>query len=147
MLMAGSCAVLLNMHPVEILYCTAAAALPDQLETVGGERIAAHRTLTHDLLLWLTPLIVLRFFPNLIPNSSLSLLVDRIIVPLHFRPWAFFLPGALHLAGDFLTPAGIRLGGAKISLGLFRTGRPTEYIVTAVFVLLAFLHMFPRFHL
>ncbi len=147
MLMAGSCAVLLNMHPVEIIYCMAAAALPDQLEAPGGERLTAHRTLTHELLLWLVPLVFLRFFSNLIPGSSVSMLVDRILVPLHFRPWVFFLPGVLHLAGDFLTPGGIPIAGRKIGLGLFRTGRPAEYIVTAVFVLWAFVHMFPRFHI
>lgn len=141
MLMAGSCAILLNMHPAEIIYCSAAAALPDRMETPGGERIAAHRGMTHELLLWLAPLVFLMFFSNLIPASSLSMYADRILVPLHFRPWAFFLAGALHLAGDFLTPGGIRIAGQKVGLGLFRTGRPAEYIVTALFVFSAFAHM------
>ena len=47
------------MHPAGIIYCTAAAP-PDQLVTPGGRRIAARRTVTHELFPWLTPLIVLQ---------------------------------------------------------------------------------------
>ena len=143
MLMAGSCTVLLNLHPAEILYCMAAAALPDQLEVIGGMRMIAHRTLTHELLLWLIPLLFLLSFSSLLPDSFLSMHIDRILVPFHFRPWTFFLPGVLHLAGDILTPRGIRIAGRKASLGLFRTGQPTEYVVTAIFVILACTHVLP----
>lgn len=119
----------------------AGAALPDQLEVIGGMRIVAHRTLTHELLLWLIPLLFLMFFSNLLPNSYLLMHVDRIFASFHFRPWTFFLPGVLHLAGDIFTPGGIQIGGRKASLGLFRTGQPTEYIVTAIFVVLACTHL------
>ena len=145
MLMAGSCTVLLNLHPAEILYCMTASALPDQLETIGGMRIMAHRTLTHELLLWLIPLFFLMFFSSLLPDSFLSMHLDRILVSFHFRYWTFFLPGVLHLSGDILTPGGIQIAGRRVSLGLFRTGQPTEYIVTAIFIVLAGIHMFPRF--
>lgn len=147
MLMAGSCATLLGMHPAEIIYCTAAAALPDRLEAPGGVRLVAHRTVTHDLLLWGAPLLFLMFFSDYVPRSSLSMLLDRMLLPLHFRTWVFFMPGVLHLAGDFLTPGGIRIAGGKIGLGLFRTGDPAEYMVTALFVMLAFLHLFPGFRI
>ncbi|MGC8495548.1 MAG: metal-dependent hydrolase [Syntrophobacteraceae bacterium] len=143
MLMAGSCAVLLNMHLAEVIYCTAAASLPDQLETPGGERIAAHRGLTHELLLWLAPLFFLMFFSNRIPPSALSVYADRILAPLHFRPWVFFLPGAFHLAGDFLTPRGIQIAGQRVGLSLFRTGQPAEYLVSALFVFWALIHVLP----
>ena len=63
----------------------ATAALPDQLETIGRMRIAAHRTLTHELLFWLFPLFFLMFFSSLLPDSFLSMHVDRILVSLHFR--------------------------------------------------------------
>jgi len=143
--MAGSCTVLLNLHPAEIIYCMTTSALPDQLEMIGGIRIIAHRTLTHELLLWLIPLFALMFFSNLLPDSLLSMHVDRILVSFHFRRWTFFLPGVLHLAGDILTPGGIQIAGRKASLGLFRTGQPTEYIVTAIFIVLACVHMFSSF--
>jgi hypothetical protein len=144
MLMAGSCSVFLNLHPAEIAYCMAAAALPDQLETIGRIRIIAHRTLTHELLVWLVPLLFVMFFSSHLP---VSMHFDRILVPFHFRLWTFFLPGVLHLAGDILTIGGIKIAGRKVSLGLFRTGQSTEYIVTAIFVVLASAHMFPRFFL
>ena len=86
----------------------AAAALPDQLETIGGIRIIAHRTLTHELLLWLILLFCLMFSPSLLPNSFHSMHLDRVLVSFHFRPWVFFLPGVLHLAGDILTPGAYR---------------------------------------
>ena len=142
MLMAGSCTVLLNLHPAEIIYCMATAALPDQLETIGKIRIVAHRTLTHELLFWLFPLFFLMFFSSLLPDSFLSMHVDRILVSFHFRHWTFFLPGVLHLAGDILTPGGIQIAGRRASLGLFRTGQPTEYVVTAIFIVLAGAHIF-----
>jgi hypothetical protein len=143
MLMAGSCSVLLNLHPVEILYCMGAAALPDQLETIGRVRIIAHRTLTHELLVWLIPLFFMMFFSNHLPALSFSIHYDRIPVSLQFRPWTLFLPGVLHLAGDILTHGGIRIAGRKTSFRLFLTGQPAEYILTAIFVVLAGAHMFP----
>ncbi len=145
MLMAGSCSVLLNLFPVEIAYCMATAALPDKLETIGRVRIIAHRTWTHELLVWLVPLILVMFSPSLLPNSHLSMRLDRFWVPIHFRLWAFFLPGLFHLAGDILTIGGIKVAGSKVSLALFRTGQPMEYVVTAIFVVLAGAHIFPRF--
>ena len=141
MLMAGSCAVLLNLHPAEILCCMATAALPDQLEMVGGMRIIAHRTLTHELLVWLVPFFLVMSFFSHLP----SVYLDRILVAIHFRPWAFFLPGMLHLAGDILTMGGIKIAGQRVSFGLFRTGQLTEYILTAIFILLACAHTTPRF--
>ncbi len=143
MLMAGSCAVLLNLHPAEIAYCMAAAALPDQLERVGGIRVLAHRGLTHELLLWLAPLFSLMFFPSLLPNSFHWTHLDQILFSFHFRTWTFFVPGVLHLSGDILTPGGIQIVGQKVSLRLFRTGQLKEYVVTAMFVVLAGVHMFP----
>ncbi len=145
MLMAGSCSVLLNLCPVEIAYCMAAAALPDQLEMVGRVRIIAHRTWTHELLVWLIPLIFVMFSSSLPSNSYLSVGLGRFLTPIHFRLWAFFLPGLFHLAGDILTNGGIKVAGSKVSLGLFRTGQPMEYVVTAIFVVLAGTHIFPRF--
>ncbi len=118
-----------------------AAALPNQLEVIGRMRIIAHRTLTHELLLWLVPLFFLMYFSYLIPNSYLSMHVDRILASFHFRHWTFFLPGVLHLAGDIFTPGGIQIAGRKVSLKLFRTGQPAEYIVTAIFVALACTHL------
>lgn len=145
MLTAGSCAVLLNMHFAEVVYCMAAAALPDRLETIGGVRIFAHRTVTHELLLWLIPLLALMLFPRFLPGAWVSIHFDHTLASFHFRYWTFFLPGVLHLAGDFLTPRGIGIAGQKISLRLFRTGQPTEYLVAAILVVLAGTHLVPRF--
>ncbi len=123
----------------------AAAVLPDQLETIGGIRIFAHRALTHELLLWLIPILSLMFLPSFFPGPLFSMHADHISI--HFRYWTFFLPGVLHLAGDILTPGGIQIAGRRVSLGLFRTGQPAEYIVTAIFVVLAGTHLFPNFFL
>ena len=142
--MAGSIAVLLDLHPAEILYCISAANLPDQMEKIGRFRIASHRTWTHELLLWLTPLILLQLFPTFLPSiprvislTTSNPSLDQITV---FRTGLFFLPGVLHLSGDILTPGGILVAGRKVSLGLFRTGQFTEYLVASLFVLLAILH-------
>lgn len=142
MLMAGACAVLLNLHPSEVIYCMAAAALPDRLETIGRIRIFAHRTITHELLIWLIPILALVYFPRFFPGSSVSMHFGHYLASIHFRYWTFFLPGVFHLAGDILTPGGIRIAGLKVSLGLFRTGQPTEYFVAAILVILAGVHMF-----
>jgi hypothetical protein len=133
--MAASIAFMMGLYPVEILYCASFAALPDQLEVLGGLRIFAHRTWTHEVLVWLAPLLVLLACPLVLPG------IPRVLVPplegglqefLTIRTWVLFLPGLLHLAGDVLTPQGIRVATRKVALGLFRTGSTMEYVATGV---------------
>ena len=133
--MAASIAFMMGLYPSEILYCASFAALPDQLEVVWGVRIFAHRTWTHEVLVWLVPLVVFLAFPLVLPG------IPRILVPplegglrefFTIRTWVLFLPGLLHLAGDVLTPQGIRVATRKAALGLFRTGSAMEYVATGV---------------
>ena len=139
-LMAGATAFVMGLHPVEIAYCMAGANLPDQLEKIGRVRIAAHRTWTHELLVWLLPMLLFGT-----QSDPLSRTIGWIPLPIHLnvdhsltlRAWVLFLPGLLHLAGDVMTPKGVKLAGRKISMRLFSTGQPMEYVVTALFVLLA----------
>ena len=142
--MAGSIAVLMDLHPAEILFCMAAANLPDQMEKIGKFRIASHRTWTHELLLWLVPLVLLQFFPGFLPAIPRVISLSTSNPDIHqisiFRSGIFFLPGMLHLSGDILTPGGILVAGRKVSMGLFRTGQFAEYLVAGLFVLLAILH-------
>lgn len=140
MLMAGSIATIMNLPPSEIAYCMAAAGLPDSLETIGKVRIIPHRTLTHELLLWLAPLLVCLYFPYIIPQYALHSFGNATHGYLTLRTWVLFLPGVLHLAGDALTPRGIRVAGKDVALKLFSTGQPMEYLVAALFVLLAVLY-------
>lgn len=143
-LMAGSIAVILDLYPVEIFFCVAGANLPDQMETIGKFRLVRHRSWTHELLLWLAPLLILQLFPDFLPVIprvfSLSSPNQAMYKIFLFRTWVLFLPGVLHLCGDLLTPAGIRVGKRKVSLGLFRTGQFLEYLVAIFFVLLAVVH-------
>ena len=140
MLMAGSISTMMNLRPSEIVYCTLAATLPDRLESIWGIRIIPHRTLTHEVLLWLAPLLLLRFFPQIIPER----IAESIAMPaekyLAFRMWVLFLPGLLHLAGDFLTPRGIRIAGFKAGLGLFSTGHMMEYVFIGLLILVTVLY-------
>ncbi len=139
-LMAGSLAVLLNLYPLEIAYSVLASHLPDQMEKIAGHRVISHRTWTHEVLLWLFPLLLVQLFPQWLPGQ-LSLSVGNVTSRyLSFRIWVLFMPGLFHLAGDLFTPGGIRLGGRKMSLKLFKTGDALEYVVTSLFVLLAVLH-------
>lgn len=144
--MAGSLALLMNLYPSEIVYCMVASHLPDQMEMIGGWRIIGHRTWTHEILLWLLPLLVTQLFPHLIPGafSIGAENVDYRYVTI--RSWVLFLPGLFHLLGDLLTPGGVRFGGHKISLGLFKTGHLLEYVVTGLFVLLAVVHKLSQMH-
>lgn len=141
--MAASIAFMMGLYPVEILYCASFAALPDQLEVVWGVRIFAHRTWTHEVLVWLVPLLVLLACPLVLPG------IPRVLVPplegglqgwLTIRTWVLFLPGLLHLAGDVLTPQGIRVATRKVALGLFRTGSAMEYVATGVLAAAAFFY-------
>jgi hypothetical protein len=149
--MAGSIAVLMDLHAVEVLYCMAGANLPDQMEKIGRFRIADHRTWTHELLLWLTPLVLLQCFPHFLPAIprvlSLSTPGHALQDVLVFRTGVFFLPGVLHLSGDILTPGGILVAGKKVKMALFRTGQFAEYLVAGLFVLLAILHKMDWMHL
>ncbi|MFP5213460.1 MAG: hypothetical protein ACLGPL_08785, partial [Acidobacteriota bacterium] len=63
-LMGASIAVMMDLKPAEILYCFVGANLPDQLESIGRVRIIPHRTITHELFLWLVPFAVLLFLPD-----------------------------------------------------------------------------------
>lgn len=139
--MAGSIAVMMDLHLTEIIYCAAAANLPDQLEKIGGHRIMRHRSWTHELFLWLAPLLFLFIYHPGFRIVSLFSAVGSSAsswqLPV-FRTWVFFLPGLFHLAGDVMTPRGIQLAGQKISLRLFETGRFMEYLVAGLFVLIAF---------
>lgn len=140
MLVAGSIAAILGFSPAEIAYCAACSNLPDQLERIGKHQIIKHRTLTHDILFWLVPLVALEVLsrsPGLVSSIfSLSLGTPD---GSHFaiRSFVLFLPGLLHLAGDIMTPKGVRVAGRSISLRLFPTGHPLEYIVAGFFVILA----------
>lgn len=143
-LTAGSMAVILNLYPLEVLYCLAGANLPDQMEKIGKTRIFKHRTLTHELLLWLLPVLVLFYAPHLLPGRpgpfSLTFLDPAFGSLALFRPGVFFLPGVLHLCGDVLTPAGILFAGHRIAFPLFRTGQWKEYLATWLLVCVAVLH-------
>lgn len=138
-LVAGSIATIMGLHPAEIIYCMAASGLPDQMEMIGRTRIIAHRTWTHELLLWLAPMAICLMFPHIIPEY-----IVRSWGASHgyatLRSWVLFLPGALHLVGDVMTPKGIRVAGRNIALGLFSTGQPMEYIIAALFAALAVLY-------
>lgn len=139
-IMAGSIAIMLHLHPAEIAVCVAGASLPDQMEQIGRVRIIPHRTLTHELLLWLVPLVVFFYFPHLVAVVPPKLAPLGALLPgeaYRVRTGVLFLPGILHLAGDAMTPRGIRVAGQKVSLRLFTTGHPLEYVATAVFVLAA----------
>ena len=139
-IMAGSISFMMGLHPVEILYCVAGANLPDQLEKVGKYRLLGHRTWTHELLLWLLPLLLL-----LAPFNAAQVLPRILVFPtkmplreyLVFRGWVLLLPGIFHLAGDIMTPRGIQIATKKLGLGLFRTGQPVEYLVAGLFALAA----------
>jgi hypothetical protein len=139
-LMAGSIAVMMNLSPAEIMYCAAGAGLPDQIEKIGKVRIIAHRTWTHELLLWLVPLLLLLIFPQFVPGIPEFLSIPagpefREIFTV--RTAILLLPGVLHLAGDVMTPMGILVGGRKVSLGLFSTGQAIENVVAGLFVFAA----------
>jgi hypothetical protein len=131
---------MLNLHPSEVLYCMVAANLPDQLEKIGRLRLVAHRTWTHELILWLVPLIFVGVGAHVFSFMPQAIILSHAVAfqkLLEFRTWVLFLPGLLHLAGDVMTPRGIQVATRKVSLGLFRTGETAEYVVAASFVLLA----------
>ncbi|GLI34429.1 metal-dependent hydrolase [Desulforhabdus amnigena] len=139
-IMAASIAVMMQLYPAEILYCASFAGLPDQLESIGRVRILAHRTWTHEVFVWLVPLLVFYAFPNVL--ASVPRLFSIPVEPnfqrfFMIRTWVLFLPGLLHLAGDILTPMGIRVATRKVSLGLFTTGSFLEYLVAGLFVIAA----------
>lgn len=134
MLMSGSIAVLCGFSPLAVAYCAGASALPDQLETIGPIRIIPHRTITHELGLWLAGIALGAWFPFL---EHLPPLLAATLCGMRFRSWMLFLPGVLHLAGDAMTPGGVRVFGRKLALGLFRTGEPVEYVVAFVFAVAA----------
>jgi len=141
-LMAGSIALLMDLYPAEIIFCVAAVNFPDQMEMIGKHRIIGHRTWTHEVLLWLVPFLLFLGFPHIWPVIPRVLSIP--VTPslrkfLTIRTAMLFLPGLLHLAGDVLTPRGVKLAGQKVALGLFRTGGPMEYVVTALFVMAAIL--------
>ncbi len=143
-LVAGSIATFMGLHPAEIAYCMAASGLPDSMEMIGKTRIIAHRTWTHELLLWLAPMAICIMFPHIIPEYLIPEHLMRSLGGRHgyltLRTWVLFLPGALHLVGDVMTPKGIRVAGKNIALGLFSTGQPLEYIIAALFAALAVLY-------
>lgn len=56
------------------------------------------------------------------------------------RCWVLPLPGVIHLAGDLFTPRGVQVAGRKMSMRLFETGHPLEYLVAALFVAMAIFH-------
>ncbi|MHC1726081.1 MAG: hypothetical protein AB9866_08775 [Syntrophobacteraceae bacterium] len=143
-IMAGAIVLMMDLGPAEIAYCVIAVNLPDQIEKIGGIRVARHRTWTHELLVWLLPLLCLRPFPNIVFNAPQLLSLPPITLKAAFaiHAWVLPLPCILHLAGDLLTPAGIKVGSRKVSLGLFPTGHPAEYLIAALFVLAAAVYLF-----
>lgn len=163
-LMAGSIAIMLNLHPAEIAFCMVGASLPDRLETPFGIRIMKHRTVTHELLLWMIPCLFFmlsKHFGHFLPGiprefSVIPSWITSSLYRLHISPFSkeqlyqmlifhtgiLFLPGILHLAGDILTPGGILIAGHRVSIGLFRTGELKEYMVAGLFVALAIISKF-----
>jgi hypothetical protein len=103
-------------------------------------RVFAHRTWTHEVLIWLTPLLVFYACPLLLPGIPrvFALPVERGLQEFFMiRTWVLFLPGLLHLAGDILTPKGIRVATLRVALGLFTTGSALEYVATGVLIVAA----------
>lgn len=143
-IMAGAVALMMDLRPAEIAYCVIAVNLPDQIEKIGGIRVARHRSWTHELLVWLLPLLCLRAFPAVIFNVPQWFAAPQITfkAAIAIQPWVLPLPCILHLAGDLLTPAGIKIGGRKVSMGLFPTGHPAEYLVSVIFILAVALYLF-----
>ncbi len=143
-IMAGAVALMMDLRPAEIAYCVIAVNLPDQIEKIGGIRVARHRSWTHELLVWLLLLLCLRAFPGIVFNVPQLMFLPHISIKgaFAFQAWVLPLPCILHLAGDLLTPAGIKIGSRKVSVGLFPTGHPAEYLASALCVLAAALYLF-----
>jgi len=123
-LMAASGAVLLGASPL----CAAAAALgatlPDRIEVVG----LPHRGISHWPWTWAAAVWSVQT-----QHSRWSTLL------------AWWLAGALfHIGADLFTIGGIPLILPKwrIRLGMLRTGGVGEYVVVALAVIAALMHVF-----
>jgi hypothetical protein len=141
--MAGAIALMMDLRPSEIAYCVAAVNLPDQLETVGRVRVVRHRTWTHELFVWLLPLVFLRTADGAVFDAATFLSSRHTSLQGVFviHAWVLLLPCILHLVGDVLTPAGIKIANQKVSLGLFPTGHPLEYLISVIFGLVGGLYL------
>lgn len=122
-LMAASGAVLLGASPLQAAVAALGATLPDRVEVVG----LPHRGVSH----WPWPW-ALAVWSIHGQQSDWGILL------------AWWLAGALfHIGADLFTVGGIPilLPNWRIRLGVIRTGSFGEYLVVALFVFAALMHV------
>ena len=122
-LMAASGAILLGGSPLEAAVTALGATLPDRIEVIG----IPHRGISHWPWPWALAVWLMRM-----QGTGWSELV------------AWWLAGALfHIAADFFTVGGIPLllPNWRMRLGSLRVGGFSEYLVVALFVLIAALQI------
>lgn len=122
-LMAASGAVLLGAPPLGIAAAALGATLPDRVEIVG----LPHRGISH----WPWPWALAVWFMTTQGNEWASVVA-----------W-WFAGALLHIGADMFTVGGIPLllPNWRIRLGPLRTGEFGEFLVVAVFVLAAVMHI------
>ncbi len=122
-LMAVSGAVLLGASPLQAAAAALGATLPDRIEVVG----LPHRGVSH----WPWPW-ALAVWSMQVQHSEWGTLL------------AWWLAGALfHIGADLFTIGGIPLilPNWRIRLGALRTGGFGEYLVVALFIIAALMHV------